>query len=1421
MDGQSLINRVEPVRRAVKRLLVLQATGWWVTAVLAALILAVGADYLLDLPPIPRVLAGALAITWVIWGLRRWVIAAVAERVELAAVGQAIETALPEVRGSVASAIGFAAGQDGASAANLRGQAVRNAENVLDKAAIGRLINKQPALRSAALVAGVAAAAVVGGIWLGPDARGIAARRWLSPFAGAKWPQTTEVAVVGALPAKVGWGDTFPLTVRLTRGDGEARLVKVLVEVEGNGRQEQLLARQTDGTFTAQIETGRPPTTGVVGKSRMTLTIQSGDATATAPDVAIVPRASVLSATVQSKVPAYAGTRTASVADALRGPVRVVEGSVLAIDVTLSKPAGSDIVWGGAGDILSPPVAALRTADGTHLTATWVASTTLKFGLTGTDSDGLAIRLSQPLEVNVVPDAPPTVQLTSPIAALQLTAEADLELASEAADDMGLRQIDAVIFSSSVPAPIRRPLWQDGAASAAVQVEAKREGDGQRVTVAARRPVSAWLGTVAAPGSNFDIAVGVHDNFLRVQNGNQERHAEVLSSRVRLAIISQDQLAGQVSEEIKQTSAALSRLLAEHQTMTEQLSDLSDGLASRPADAADKQQLSRMSDQLSSTASAARSMSEKLSNLTGRLVANRSPRDDLKASASEAAALLAAAGTDMLPKAQAEARESALSEVPQAQRKQAAAATEDARTAAGTLSAALARLGSADGLSDAVASAKALADAQKKLAEESQKLASETAGKQPGQWSGEQTRSASALAARQADLRTKAEAMLQSMSRQAQQPATEQAAKDGLNAAVNTARDKQLLGNASAAAGQLAKSSPSSAVPSQQSAAEALAMMVDELQKAQAELAKQLGRQLAELQQQVEALVLRQALHNASTLAVLGRWIPESPDYAATFPHLAAAAVPLINKGQLASEQKQTHRNTVDLARTVTVKPGMAEMGSRLVRVASSMERAAAYLATDQLAEAYQPPQAKALTELVKLSGDIAKQLEKDKDKEQEKKRQQLRALFEQLKSKQTEIMAGVAAVDQNRTTNSGNLSRAERVEVLPRLADRQRQIGLAIKETETRLKELQSTVYLWLNAKIGEESAAASAELVAQRTGEVVQTHQSTVIGLIDAMLQSLKVVPLPKEFSEQAAGGGGGGGGGEGQTKPMPQEAELRLLRELQRQVNQQTKRLAVIDPPKAAGEQKSRLAAPLAVRQAELRQTLIDLFVNSKRQGFKAPPEPDPNVTFAEDGRPGAIDDAALDQELLNGKPADEAVDDVATAVLIKMAMSRQRLDIKSDAGQETQRLQKSLLAELDILIDQARKNPSNGGGGGKGKDDIGMKQPSNPGQSEPKQGGGKAGGPKAGQGQPMAGSTSGSGAKTESSSGGSYSGGGDPSKPLAEVMKEWGTITPRQRQAIIEGASDQMIEKYRTEIEAYYRSLGDSAAAGGGTAAGARP
>jgi hypothetical protein len=52
--------------------------------------------------------------------------------------------------------------------------------------------------------------------------------------------------------------------------------------------------------------------------------------------------------------------------------------------------------------------------------------------------------------------------------------------------------------------------------------------------------------------------------------------------------------------------------------------------------------------------------------------------------------------------------------------------------------------------------------------------------------------------------------------------------------------------------------------------------------------------------------------------------------------------------------------------------------------------------------------------------------------------------------------------------------------------------------------------------------------------------------------------------------------------------------------------------------------------------------------------------------------------------------------------------------------------------------------------------------------------------------------------------------DLSREIRESAAEWGAVTPRMRDAVIEGSGENVVEEYRKFVEDYYRSVANQGA-----------
>lgn len=165
-----------------------------------------------------------------------------------------------------------------------------------------------------------------------------------------------------------------------------------------------------------------------------------------------------------------------------------------------------------------------------------------------------------------------------------------------------------------------------------------------------------------------------------------------------------------------------------------------------------------------------------------------------------------------------------------------------------------------------------------------------------------------------------------------------------------------------------------------------------------------------------------------------------------------------------------------------------------------------------------------------------------------------------------------------------------------------------------------------------------------------------------------------------------------------------------------------------------------------------------------------------------------DDALIRKLLGGEStALGTIEDT----LENMDEATRLLTTRRDAGEKTQAVQEKILAGLDRMITEARKNQGTSKGGSRRRQSVRPR----PGRKPPKDSQPKgAGAPDA-----LAGNRS----------GGPAAGGRDKSgkrrSALGETGRGWGYLPDRDRDEIIQGFDETFMSKYREQIERYYRLL----------------
>jgi hypothetical protein len=309
--------------------------------------------------------------------------------------------------------------------------------------------------------------------------------------------------------------------------------------------------------------------------------------------------------------------------------------------------------------------------------------------------------------------------------------------------------------------------------------------------------------------------------------------------------------------------------------------------------------------------------------------------------------------------------------------------------------------------------------------------------------------------------------------------------------------------------------------------------------------------------------------------------------------------------------------------------------------------------------------------------------------------------------------------------------------------------------------------------------------------TGRPTQAEQARIIEQLDAMIRNLAIDPAQSKFANRGGGGGGGSGQGNG-APPLPPEVELRLLKELQLAVNKNTK---MIDGLPEKEKDKAQLL-DLGNRQGELRNLLDQLLQKSSQGQVKLGPEPDNKDQLPEEANAEDVENQELEKSLLNDEPTAEQIEKDVNRIGDRMARSRQRLAINNDPGKTTQIIQDRIIQNLDELIDMARSQQAKSSGKSTGKPQV---------AEQPKPQNGNPDNQQAGHSQPNHAQTP---AQSSTVTPGQTPN-TDPTTDIHQNMAEWGGLTPRQRQAVIEGSSETVIQKYNGLIDDYYRSLATKA------------
>jgi hypothetical protein len=886
-------------------------------------------------------------------------------------------------------------------------------------------------------------------------------------------------------------------------------------------------------------------------------------------------------------------------------------------------------------------------------------------------------------------------------------------------------------------------------------------------------------------GDVIEFHLLAKDNFRL----GERQHDPVASSKLRITVISPEDMLARVTGELPARKAVASNLRTGEARAKAETTELAEAVKDKPRlDAADRAAIERLAQQQSSTAAATKALAGSLQQSIDKMDENRLEAKDVKSLLEEVKAALERTSEEPMKDAAKDLADADAPDKPaEARNASLASAAKNQQAAVDGLDRVMARLESVGSLQSSIADLKGILDSQKNNRKANAEVSKRNLGKTPEQMSPEDRKKLEDISGEQSKIADRTERAIGQLDKRSKEMSkSDPSASKSMEEASRKGQESKVTQNQRRAAEQTKQNQQAGAQKAQQQVELGLEQMLAELNEAEKRELARLREKLAEMDEQVAILVRRQAGHNLDNVFSQGPdKVKGMTDAIITALQKQAQRSPEDRRpppaGGLSPAQELTERNTRDLAKTADDKPETQPAATALSKAAGKMERAIIALRATKLAEAYDPSQVEALAALTDAAKTIKEEKDKADKKAEDEKKDAIRQRYERVREQQVAINGDTVKVEKSRDER-GTISRAETVTVR-RLPDAQVKAAEEIAKIGEDLSSLESVVYVWANADIKATMEAIKTDLAALKTGAPTQAEQARVVAQLDVMIKNLVERSQQDKF-EKAGGDGEGGQGGGGGAK-MPAEAELRLLKALQEVINANTIKLAA---RKDARDEHVGLGS----RQGELR-VLLGTLLEKAGGNMKLGPEPDNKNALPEEAAAGQVEDAELQDMLLGEGAAEKKIEQDFKLVGTRMSRVRQRLTIDTDAGQITQEIEKRILKDLDTLIETAAKNASQSAQSKPGKSGQQQKAQDDA-QKAANEGKNKGG-------QQQAKSADGA---TESHAAGAGSTAETP-KDIKGSEAEWGTLFARDRAAVIESLSETPIEQYQKLIEDYREAL----------------
>ncbi|MGA2581846.1 MAG: DUF4175 family protein [Tepidisphaeraceae bacterium] len=629
MPPTALIPTLDAVRRRVRMLGVVYGIGIVIAAALGLLVATVFLDYLLNLPPLPRITLMLIAVGCAVYIIRKWIVLPAMQKLGLSDVAGKLEDAFPAFNDRLRTSVDFLTNPSPGSEM-MKQRVISEAAELAGRFDLNQAVQTRPVWESLGAAGGAALIVAILALVLGPTFLVPAFSRLFSPFHDMPWPKRVQIEMAD-LPARVPVGKPVDVHVRLTRGDGKE--ARVYYDYGDGHTETEIMSRGADGIYTASLDARVANN----GNGTMKVWVEAGDDVTQQKTIDIVQRMDLTGVSLVVTPPAYVGEPPKTVA-LDTAPATVVYGSKLSLTASFNKnldPAKSVTLIPGQKETKLPDVT-WSAPVGAGITGSWVAHDSSMFQIQAYDADGFANDDVTDYQVIVRPDQPPQVQITKPGRNEECTPQAVIPLRALAEDDFGIKSLKLLATRmGDKPQPLASvDLVVDGKPTDAVTwTQLDTTGEIRRWQMDYSWDLSKLDPAGLKAGDVIEYYMEVQDNF----DLDGQTHDPVASGKYRITIMSQEQFGNLMADLLSQVRDQVVQIRNNQRAMKDETADLAQQTRNLAQFSnADRAQAQNIVSRQTTAAAQAKQAASKLDDLLDRMQENRSTSQDLKDLASQA-----------------------------------------------------------------------------------------------------------------------------------------------------------------------------------------------------------------------------------------------------------------------------------------------------------------------------------------------------------------------------------------------------------------------------------------------------------------------------------------------------------------------------------------------------------------------------------------------------------------------------------------------------------------------------------------------------------------------------------------------------------------------------------------------------------------